>query len=81
MQPGASITLSATVGHIEATVAYGDEVCKLDAALDCPAARHILEISQRPEITALLQLQLKAITTEQHINEVLVPIVVYLGGS
>ena len=61
LSPGQSINLSATVNHIEASEAYGDDVCKADAALDCPGARHLLEPSLRPEITGLVVLQLKAL--------------------
>lgn len=64
--PGKAITLSVTVNHLQASAAYGDEVCKSDAMLDNPSANHLLQLSERPEITALLVLQLKALREKSH---------------
>jgi hypothetical protein len=57
--PGKSITLKASVDHIEATTAFGNDFCKLDALVDCPSAMQLL--SNRPEITGIVVLQLKAL--------------------
>ena len=59
LSPGASITLRASTDHVDASASYGNLVSELDRALS--TSKHLLDASSRPEISALLRVQLKAL--------------------
>lgn len=80
---GSPTTLRASVDHIRASQAYGEEMGCLDLA--CGAgARALLDVASRPEVTALLVLQLRSVREGAReggsLAEVLIPVVVYLGA-
>ena len=80
---GNRLTIRASVDHIRASQAYGEEMSFLDLACGS-GARALLDVASRPEVTALLVLQLRSMRDGAHdggsLGDVLVPVVVYLGA-
>jgi len=62
---GKSIKMSAAADHIHASAAFGDEICKSDAAIDCIGAKNLIDASNRPEISAFIILEVKALKEKQ----------------